>query len=103
MPMDTDLLSERPGFHPVCLEDDAVNDDEFDGTPGLHSDLEEVVGHCTAGDLLDGIEQDQVRETLLPHFLLPVRERMDQPGANTNAVLEGGSAGAGSLALLSRR
>ena len=55
MPMDSDLLSERPGFHPVCLDDDAVNDDEFDGTPGLHSDLEKEVGHDTAGVLLDGI------------------------------------------------
>ena len=77
MLMDSDLLSERPGFHPVCLEDDILNDDAFDGTPGLHSDLEKEVGHDTAGDLLDGIEQDQVREALLPDFLLPVRERME--------------------------
>ena len=75
--MDTDLLSERPGFHRVCLEEDAVNDEAFDGTLGLHSDLEKEVGHDTAGDLLDGIEQDQVREALLPDFLLPVRERME--------------------------
>ena len=75
--MDSDLLSERPGFYPVCLDDDAVNEDAFDGTPGLHSDLEKEVGHDTAGDLLDGIEQDQVREALLPDFLLPVRERME--------------------------
>ena len=40
MPMDTVLLSERPGFHPVCLDDDAVNEEAFDGTPVLHSDLE---------------------------------------------------------------
>ena len=77
MPMDSDLLSERPGFHPVCLEDDAVNDEAFVGTPGLHSDLEKEVGHDTAGDLLDGIEQNQVREALLPDFLLPVRDRME--------------------------
>ena len=75
--MDSDLLSERPGFYPVCLDDDAVNEGAFDGTPGLHSDLEKEVGHDTAGALLDGIEQDQVREALLPDFLLPVRERME--------------------------
>ena len=77
MPMDSDLLSERPGFYPVCLDNDEVNEDAFDGTPGLHNDLEKEVGHDTAGDLLDGIEQDQVRETLLPDFLLPARERME--------------------------
>ena len=35
------------------------------------------MGHDTAGDLLDGFEQNQVREALLPDFLLPVRERME--------------------------
>ena len=64
MLMDSDLLSERPGFHPVCLDDDAVNEDAFDGTPGLRSDLEKEVGHDTAGNLLVGMEQDQVREAL---------------------------------------
>ena len=33
MHMDSDLLSERPGVHLVCLDEDAVNADAIDGTP----------------------------------------------------------------------
>ena len=104
MPMDIDLLSERPGFHPVDLEADAGNEDAFHGTPRLHSDLEEKVGQDTAGNLLVGMEQNQVRKALLPDFLLHGQERME---TNQELLkmqcLKGGSAGGRSLALLSRR
>ena len=69
------LLSTPPGEEPDWEAGDAVNEAAFVGTPGLRGDLEQEVGPATAGAVLKGIEQQQVREALLPAFLLPVRER----------------------------
>ena len=55
--------------------EEAVNEAAFVGAPGLGSNLEQEVGAATAGALLDGIEQQEVREALLPTFLRNVRER----------------------------
>ncbi len=71
----SDLLSTPPGDEPDWEVGDAVNEAAFVGTPDLRADLEQEVGPATAGALLGGIEQQQVREALLPTFLLPVRER----------------------------
>ena len=54
-----------------------MNEAVFDGTAELHNDLEQNLGNATARSLEDGLEQQPVRVTLLPSFLLAEREVPD--------------------------
>ena len=60
------VLSASLEEEPDWQEEDEVEEDAFVGTSGLFDDLERPVGPETAGALLEGFEQQQVREALLP-------------------------------------
>ena len=54
-----------------------MNDAAFQGTAELQNDLEQKLGAANARSLEQGLEQQQVRETLLPSFLQDQREGPD--------------------------
>ena len=69
------LFSTPPGLKPDWRDGDKIDETAFDVTEALRDDLEKEMGPATAGALLGGMEQQEVREALLPAFLLPVPER----------------------------
>ena len=52
----------------VCADADEVNDDDFEGTEELFGHLEQELGHATARSIEEALDQQKVRETLLPPF-----------------------------------
>ena len=69
------LLSASPGAEPDWTPNDVIDVAAFDGTPALSEDLEKEVGPMTADALLGDMEQQEVRNILLPDFLRPGRKR----------------------------
>ena len=55
-----------PRFEPDWGDGDTMDETEFDGRQALRHDLEKEMGPATAGALLGGMEQEEVREALLP-------------------------------------
>ena len=60
------LLDEPPDWGEA---EHAVNEDDFHGTEELRRDLEQTVDVATARALQESLEEQELRQTLLPSFL----------------------------------
>ena len=72
----------KPGDFPldeghVCADADEVNDADFHGTAELLGELEQELGHATARNIEEALDQQEVCESLLPSGLRSRRKRGD--------------------------